>query len=102
MGKLLTLLAVVWLVGLLVCIQRFHHWNGEVDESIWDYYNENPDDRELTGDEFLVQQEAGRKMTVWLSGTLLWGAAGAAVLALVWRREREDRTDGSAGHASSD
>lgn len=97
MGKLLTVLAVVWVIGLLVCLQRFHHWSGEVDENIWDYYNENPDDRETTGDEFLAQQDAGRSMTVWLSGTVLWGVLGAAVLVLAWRRERADEVTPSTG-----
>jgi hypothetical protein len=86
MGRLISILTVVWLLGLLLCAQRIVHWSGETEEGMLDYYNQGPNDRYPDDDEFLSSQEAGRMMTVWLTGLVLWGAGGAVVLYLVWRR----------------
>jgi hypothetical protein len=87
MGKLLTLLLAIWLVGLLVCAQRIVYWNGEAEDLAIDWFNKPEDEKHWEGEEFLALQEADRKMGMWAAGAVIWGVLGAAVLIWVWRRE---------------
>ncbi len=76
-----------------MCAQRFVHWSGKAEDGLLDYYDQDPEHREWTGDDFLARQEAGRLMTAWFTGLVLWGLGGAVALFLVWRRERAEGAD---------
>ena len=65
MGKLLTVLTVIWLIGLLVCAQRFVHWSGKAEDGLLDYYDQDPEHREWTGDDFLAQQDSQIISIAW-------------------------------------
>jgi len=89
MGKFLTLLLVIWLLGLLVCAQRIVHWSGEAEDLAIDWFNKPEDEKDWEGEEFLARQEADRKVGIWTAGTVLWGVIGVA--ALIWVRRWEGR-----------
>ena len=87
MGKLLSILVVVWLAGLALCLFQAVHWNGVADDLAMEWYGTPPDDRQWHQEDALERQDAARRATDWTTGAFLWGAAGAAILVLVWRRE---------------
>jgi len=90
MGKLLTVLTAVWIIGILACAQRVAYWDGQAEEAVLDWYGQDPDHRHVVDEEVLAQQEAQKKATVWLSGTVLWAVLGALLLFQVRRWEREE------------
>lgn len=95
MGKLLTILAVLWFVGLLLCAQRVVYWSGEAEGAVLDWYGQDPSDRHTMDEEVLAHQEAGRKVSAWFTGLVLWALLGAVVLILVrrWDRARAEEAE---------
>ncbi len=88
MGKVLSILVVIWLVGLVVCLFQAVHWNGVADDLVMEWYEIPPDDRYRYPEEALERQDAARRATNWTTGAFAWGLFGAILLGLVWRWER--------------
>jgi hypothetical protein len=93
MGRVFIILTIIWVVGLVICIQRGMFWKEEVEQLDIYRFSKPPDERHPTPEEVVARREADRNTVIWTTGAILWGVIGMVALLLTWRWEERRKSD---------
>jgi hypothetical protein len=91
MGKLLTVLIVLWAVALAISTQRAFYWFDVMDDITDEPFSGHPGARSMTPEEISDLNEADRMFGAWGAGGFALGYFGFNTLFMLWLRENHEK-----------